>query len=190
MIQCFLDHLQQLPDHSVYDAIQKEDHIIEIVAFLEFHNSIAFFAELGGRAQKKQENLQLLLSRDYRDALSDHPLLPIRPDLPLLRVLPTTAKVFQSAMTPFRLDFVIEGSERGVITVRSLRRDSVSTNSEGEGGKNDICKSCNDTYARCTCLKCVECGNMLVNNVGDVMSMSENVLLIGLVLGCRVRVCK
>lgn len=93
-------------------------------------------------------------------------------------------------MTPFRLDFVIEGSERGVITVRSLRRDSVSTNSEGEGGKNDICKSCNDTYARCTCLKCVECGNMLVNNVGDVMSMSENVLLIGLVLGCRVRVCK
>ena len=45
MIQCFLDHLQQLPDHSVYDAIQKEDHIIEIVSFLEFHNSIAFWSE-------------------------------------------------------------------------------------------------------------------------------------------------
>ena len=45
VIQCFLDHLQQLPDHSVYDAIQKEDHIIEIVAFLEFHNSIAFWSE-------------------------------------------------------------------------------------------------------------------------------------------------
>ena len=50
--------------------------------------------------------------------------------------------------------------------MRSLRRDSVSTASDGEGNKNLICKSCGDTYARCTCIKCVECGGMLVNNVG------------------------
>ena len=81
-------------------------------------------------------------------------------------MLPSTAKVFQSAMTPCRLEFIIEGSERGVISVRSLRRDSVSTASDGEGNKNLICKSCGDTYARCTCIKCVECGGMLVNNVG------------------------
>lgn len=159
MESCFLSHLKDQPDSSVYEAIQKEDRIVEILFGLSDRIS-----ELGGRAQKKQENLQLLLSRDYREVLSDHPLLPIRPELPLSHVLPSTAKVFQSAMTPCRLEFIIEGSERGVISVRSLRRDSVSTASDGEGNKNLICKSCGDTYARCTCIKCVECGGMLVNN--------------------------
>ena len=67
---------------------------------------------MGGRAQKKQENLRALLSGEYKQAFSDHPLLPIRPDLPLSHVLASSAKVFQSAMTPFSLEFVIEGSTR------------------------------------------------------------------------------
>ena len=68
--------------------------------------------ELGGRAQKKQENLRSLLAGEFKAPLSDYPLLPIRPELVLSHVLPSTAKVFQSVMTPFCLEFVIEGSER------------------------------------------------------------------------------
>lgn len=54
----------------------------------------------------------MLLAGEYKAPLSDYPLLPIRPELVLSHVLPSTAKVFQSAMTPFCLEFVIEGSER------------------------------------------------------------------------------
>ena len=187
MENCFLSYLKDQADTSVYEAIQKEDRIVEIVcppfsSHLQLFGLSDRISELGGRAQKKQENLQLLLSRrDYREVLSDHPLLPIRPELPLSHVLPSTAKVFQSAMTPCRLDFIIEGSERGVISVRSLRRDSVSTMSDGEGNKNLICKSCGDTYARCTCIKCVECGGMLVNNVRE--GVMERMRLEGILIG-------
>lgn len=67
---------------------------------------------MGGRAQKKQENLRNLLATEFKDTFNNNPLLPIRPDLPLDHVLPTTAKVFQSAMTPFCLEFIIQNSER------------------------------------------------------------------------------
>lgn len=68
--------------------------------------------EMGGRAQKKQENLRALLSGEYKESFNDHPLLPVRTDLPLSHVLVSCAKVFQSAMMPFSLEFVIEGSSR------------------------------------------------------------------------------
>ena len=67
---------------------------------------------MGGRAQKKQENLRSLLATEFKGTFADQPLLPIRPDLSLSHVLPATAKVFQSAMTPFCLEFIIENSER------------------------------------------------------------------------------
>ena len=70
---------------------------------------------MGGRAQKKQENLRSLLSTEFKGTFSNHPLLPIRPDLSLSHVLPSTAKVFPSAMTPFCLEFIIENSERYII---------------------------------------------------------------------------
>ena len=63
--------------------------------------------EMGGRAQKKQENLRALLSGEYKESF-----LPVRTDLPLSHVLASCAKVFQSAMMPFSLEFVIEGSTR------------------------------------------------------------------------------
>ena len=68
--------------------------------------------EMGGRAQKKQENLRALLSGEYKESFADHPFLPVRTDLPLSHVLASCAKVFQSAMMPFSLEFVIEGSTR------------------------------------------------------------------------------
>ena len=130
---------------------------------------------MGGRAQKKQKNLRALLAGEYKAALSDHPLLPIRPELELSHVLPSTAKVFQSAMTPFCLEFVIEGSERcgrecavrrrGAISVKSLRKDSLSTTSDPEAA-TEICKGCGNTFPRCTCLMCIECKGVLTVNVG------------------------
>ena len=60
-------------------------------------------------------DLRSLLSTEFKGTFSDHPLLPIRPDLSLSHVLPSTAKVFQSAMTPFCLEFIIENSERYII---------------------------------------------------------------------------
>ena len=114
---------------------------------------------MGGRAQKKQENLRALLAGEYKAALSDHPLLPIRPELELSHVL----------------EFVIEGSERcgrecavrrrSAIAVKSLRKDSLSTTSDPEAA-TEICKGCGNTFPRCTCLMCIECKGVLTVNVG------------------------
>lgn len=130
---------------------------------------------MGGRAQKKQENLRSLLCTEFRDTFADHPLLPIRPDLPLEYVLPSTAKVFQSAMTPFCLEFVIKNSERSVwlvglmnrkaIQVKNLRRDSFSISTISEGDNAEVCKGCGATFAKCTCLNCIECKSVMMTNV-------------------------
>ena len=135
--------------------------------------------EKGGRAQKKQENLRAMLCEPTYQLLRDEPLLPICPDIPLSHILPSTAKVFQSAMTPFCLDFIIKGSERfrlnvvlimhrSSIPVKSLRRDSVSTMSDVDG--NEVCKGCSNSFVKCTCLYCIECNGVIVQvaNVGEV----------------------
>ena len=62
MENCFLSYLKDQADNSVYEAIQKEDRIVEIVcppfsSHLQLFGLSDRISELGGRAQKKQENL-------------------------------------------------------------------------------------------------------------------------------------
>ena len=118
--------------------------------------------EQGGRAQKKQENVRQLLSDDYDNILSSKPVLPLHYDDVLGRLLPTTAKVFQSAMTPIALEFIVSGTM--IAPKYGTRRSSISIpwtskNSDSGStsvGKDDdmLCRTCSKTFGSCECKKC------------------------------------
>ena len=159
MESCFLATTQQTHP-EIYAALLEEQRCTDAVG-AEAATHLQLFAlshriiEAGGRAQKKQENLRQLLATDFKGSFASQPLLPVRFDLPLSHVLASTAKVFQSAMTPFALEFVVAGSSR-----ETPRHESKSTVSEGEGV--DICKQCGHSYAKCICLRCAICNTLLV----------------------------
>ena len=121
--------------------------------------------EQGGRAQKKQENVRQLLSDNYDEILSSKPVLPLHYDDVLDRLLPCTAKVFQSAMTPIALEFTVSGTmvapayshRRSSISIAwsSKNSDSGSTNTNTSMGKdNTRCRTCTKPFSSCDCKKC------------------------------------
>lgn len=159
MESCFLATTQQTHP-EIYAALLEEQRCTDAVSFCANAHSQLFalsqrIIDAGGRAQKKQENLRHLLATDFKGSFATNPLLPVRFDLPLSHVLASTAKVFQSVMTPFALEFVVAGSSR-----EAPRHESKSTVSEGEGV--DICKQCGHSYAKCICLRCAICNGLLV----------------------------
>lgn len=159
MESCFLATTQETHP-AIYAALLEEQRCTSAVGFLSPAHTQLFtlsqrIIDAGGRAQKKQENLRQLLATDFKDNFAHEPLLPVRFDLPLSHVLASTAKVFQSAMTPFALEFVVAGSSR-----EAPRHEAKSTVSEGEGV--DICKQCGHSYAKCLCLRCAICNALLV----------------------------
>lgn len=149
MESCFLATTQETHP-AIYAALLEEQRCTSALFTLSQR-----IIDAGGRAQKKQENLRQLLATDFKDNFAHEPLLPVRFDLPLSHVLASTAKVFQSAMTPFALEFVVAGSSR-----EAPRHEAKSTVSEGEGV--DICKQCGHSYAKCLCLRCAICNALLV----------------------------
>lgn len=159
MESCFLATTQQTHP-EIYAALLEEQRCTNTVrsrkrSHLQLFTLSQRIIDAGGRAQKKQENLRQLLATDFKDSFATNPLLPVRFDLPLSHVLASTAKVFQSVMTPFALEFVVAGSSR-----EAPRHESKSTVSEGEGV--DICKQCGHSYAKCICLRCAICNALLV----------------------------
>lgn len=54
---------------------------------------------------------------------------------------------------------------RKAIQVKNLRRDSFSISTISEGDIADVCKGCGATFAKCTCLNCIECGSVMMTSV-------------------------
>ena len=123
----------------------------------------------GGRAQKKQENVRELLKEDYNGIKTGEPVLPLHYNDKLDRLLPYTAKVFQSAMTPIALEFIIK-REPISFEYTSRRASFLRTRSNWTGNTSDtadtgdststvrgaerICCTCPKSFGDCECKKC------------------------------------
>lgn len=117
MEMCFLNYLKE-NQPTVYERTHERKAVYGNGMIFVIPITIQIFAlskrimEMGGRAQKKQENLRALLSGEYKESFADHSILTSTNRFTSESGAGTCAKVFQSAMMPFSLEFVIEGSTR------------------------------------------------------------------------------